>query len=102
VEVPPSNVIDSAHFGYVYCMALVPSNRDGSDDPVTIADTQVLLVTGSGDETLKVHPTVDSLSWFSRLMYIVRFGNAPALGFSSSIRLSALMEQCCRLSPEAT
>ncbi|KAA1473719.1 Zn-dependent exopeptidase [Dentipellis sp. KUC8613] len=49
--VPASNVIDSAHFGYIYCMALLPSTRDGSDDPPS---DHVQLVTGSGDEAIKL------------------------------------------------
>ncbi|KAG6909272.1 hypothetical protein DXG01_001334 [Tephrocybe rancida] len=40
LAVPPTNVIDSAHYGYVYCMALL---GDGA-----------LLATGSGDETVKL------------------------------------------------
>jgi di- and tripeptidase len=41
-RIPASNVIDSAHYGYIYCMAILDGN--GS----------VQLVTGSGDETVKV------------------------------------------------
>ncbi|KAI0061595.1 Zn-dependent exopeptidase [Artomyces pyxidatus] len=52
LNVPPTNVIDSAHYGYVYCMALLPSIRDGSDD--VQEGQEVQLVTGSGDETVKV------------------------------------------------
>ncbi|KAI0051074.1 Zn-dependent exopeptidase [Auriscalpium vulgare] len=60
VDVPPSNVIDSAHYGYVYCMALSPSIRDGSDDVPGSREEQ--LVTGSGDESIKVwRCTVDGL-----------------------------------------
>ncbi|CAE6432865.1 unnamed protein product [Rhizoctonia solani] len=44
LSVPSGNVIHSAHYGYIYCMALV---RDGSGD-------QVRLVTGSGDEDTKL------------------------------------------------
>ena len=55
-QVPPENVIHSAHYGYVYCMALLPSHRDGSDDPPFKSDRgrQLQLVTGSGDSTVKV------------------------------------------------
>lgn len=53
IGVPPENVIWSAHYGYVYCMALVPSSREGSDDPV-VGERGVQLVTGSGDATVKV------------------------------------------------
>lgn len=54
LQVPPSNVIDSAHYGYVYCMALLPSPREGSDDPSPPPNAPTQLVTGSGDETVKV------------------------------------------------
>ncbi|KAN0141012.1 Zn-dependent exopeptidase [Lactarius tabidus] len=51
LHVPPRNVIDSAHYGYVYCMALMPSTCWG----VASSKRQdVRLVTGSGDETMKV------------------------------------------------
>ncbi|EJF61051.1 Zn-dependent exopeptidase [Dichomitus squalens LYAD-421 SS1] len=55
-QVPPENVIDSAHYGYVYCMALLPSYRDGSDDPPFESGRgrQLQLVTGSGDSTVKL------------------------------------------------
>ncbi|KAF8746635.1 Zn-dependent exopeptidase, partial [Rhizoctonia solani] len=43
ITVPPEHVVNSAHYGYIYCMALV---RDASGD-------QVRLVTGSGDEETK-------------------------------------------------
>ncbi|QRV92322.1 Gly-Xaa carboxypeptidase [Ceratobasidium sp. AG-Ba] len=42
IPVPAENVVHSAHYGYIYCMALV---RDGDD---------VRLVTGSGDEETKL------------------------------------------------
>ena len=42
LKIPISNVIDSAHYGYVYCMAIVKNNE------------RVRLATGSGDETVKV------------------------------------------------
>ena len=43
VKIPISNVIDSAHYGYVYCMAIVKNDERG-----------IYLATGSGDETVKV------------------------------------------------
>jgi di- and tripeptidase len=42
LKIPISNVIDSAHYGYVYCMTII------------INDERVRLATGSGDETVKV------------------------------------------------
>ncbi|CUA72557.1 putative di-and tripeptidase DUG2 [Rhizoctonia solani] len=44
LSIPSENVIHSAHYGYIYCMALV---RDKHSD-------QVRLVTGSGDEETKL------------------------------------------------
>ena len=41
--VPAANVIDSAHYGYIYCMTML-SERDGV----------IQFATGSGDETVKV------------------------------------------------
>ncbi|KAJ3769643.1 hypothetical protein FB446DRAFT_747087 [Lentinula raphanica] len=43
LEVPATNVIESEHFGYIYCMTVL----DNFDCGVTLA-------TGSGDETVKV------------------------------------------------
>lgn len=47
LQIPATNVIDSAHYGYVYCMTLLPPVQKRSN-----GTTQ--LVTGSGDETIKV------------------------------------------------
>jgi di- and tripeptidase len=54
LRVPASNVIDSAHYGYVYCMALLPSTGEVLDDPSLPLDGLTQLITGSGDETVKV------------------------------------------------
>ncbi|KZT64245.1 Zn-dependent exopeptidase [Daedalea quercina L-15889] len=57
LQVPPSNAIYSAHYGYIYCMALVPSVREGSDDAPfdgTSERRDLQLVTGSGDESVKL------------------------------------------------
>ncbi|KAH9829631.1 Zn-dependent exopeptidase [Rhodofomes roseus] len=57
LQVEPCNVIYSAHYGYIYCMALVPSVREGSDDaPLDSANERrdLQLVTGSGDESVKL------------------------------------------------
>lgn len=43
VAIPASNVIDSAHYGYIYCMTIISEGDRG-----------VHLATGSGDETVKV------------------------------------------------
>jgi hypothetical protein len=50
-SIPAQNVIDSAHYGYVYCMVLMPSTRQGA---TSAAQKDVVLATGSGDETVKV------------------------------------------------
>ncbi|KAJ3979379.1 WD40-repeat-containing domain protein [Lentinula detonsa] len=43
LEVPSTNVIESEHFGYIYCMTVLDEREFG-----------VTLATGSGDETVKV------------------------------------------------
>ncbi|KAF8516831.1 Zn-dependent exopeptidase [Hysterangium stoloniferum] len=67
LQVSPQNIIHSAHYGYIYCMVLLPSPReavtvvshrrcpvpDPPGDPGQ-TQTQTLLMTGSGDETVKV------------------------------------------------
>ena len=61
LQVPPTNMVWSAHYGYVYCMALVPSLAEGSDDvPITPGD-DIQLVTGSGDSSVKVFRSVTRL-----------------------------------------
>ncbi len=50
-SIPAQNVIDSAHYGYVYCMVLLPSTRQGA---TSTGQNDVVLATGSGDETVKV------------------------------------------------
>ena len=50
-NISAQNVIDSAHYGYVYCMALLP---DTSQRAAGATSKDVLLATGSGDETVKV------------------------------------------------
>lgn len=54
LSIPASNVIDSAHYGYIYCMVMLPE-RDGI----------IQLATGSGDETVKVRRTHFMYSLFS-------------------------------------
>jgi di- and tripeptidase len=43
LDIPPTNVIDSAHYGYIYTMAVLVRS-----------EKEILLATGSGDETVKV------------------------------------------------
>ncbi|KAH7885115.1 hypothetical protein F5I97DRAFT_1810763 [Phlebopus sp. FC_14] len=52
-DIPASNVVDSAHYGYVYCMAMMPSQRMGSGAVPSSHDANCRLLTGSGDETVK-------------------------------------------------
>lgn len=54
LQIPATNIIDSAHYGYVYCLALLPSRREGSNGKALHAIESVQLVSGSGDETVKV------------------------------------------------
>ncbi|KAG6865510.1 hypothetical protein C0991_001941 [Blastosporella zonata] len=51
LSVPPANVIDSAHYGYVYCMAIF-ERASGSDSDAYQGFVQ--LATGSGDENVKL------------------------------------------------
>lgn len=51
LHVPPENVISSAHYGYIYCMALSPSHLYGGDGH---SDEELYLLTGSGDEEVKM------------------------------------------------
>ncbi|KAG6863312.1 hypothetical protein C0993_012039, partial [Termitomyces sp. T159_Od127] len=50
LNVSATNVIDSAHYGYIYCMALL--NHDGKDKDS--GDGSLQLATGSGDESVKL------------------------------------------------
>lgn len=55
LNIPATNIFSSAHHGYVYCMAISPSPHQGSDDILyTDARSSIYLVTGSGDESVKV------------------------------------------------
>ena len=71
LRVPSTNVVDSAHYGYIYCMGLVqrpseeaqlrpfgkfePETRYTSEHDIW-EDGEIRLVTGSGDEDVKVNP----------------------------------------------
>lgn len=55
LSIPATNIVSPAHFGYVYCMAISPSPHQGSDDFLyTDSHPCTYLVTGSGDESVKV------------------------------------------------
>lgn len=61
LHVPPTNVVPSAHYGYIYCMAMLPSVRIGSDDAhpgPQQSEANIQLVTGSGDESVKASVNV--------------------------------------------
>ncbi|KZS99837.1 uncharacterized protein LAESUDRAFT_732836 [Laetiporus sulphureus 93-53] len=49
LQVPPANVIYSVHYGYIYCMTLVPSSPEADGEMHNLQ-----LVTRSGDETVKL------------------------------------------------
>ena len=53
-QVEAANVIDSAHYGYVYSMAQLPSTMEGNIEKTDKDMEDVILITGSGDETVKV------------------------------------------------
>lgn len=75
IEIPASNVLDSAHFGYVYCVAMMPSQRTGSDDTALQPDANYHLLTGSGDETVKVGQMLCN----GHHSPLTRYGRAPPL-----------------------
>jgi len=52
LQVPPQNAILPAHYGYIYCMALSPSYLYSGD--LRQRDQEIFLLTGSGDEDVKV------------------------------------------------
>lgn len=54
LNIPATNVIDSAHFGYIYCMTLIPSIREGTGENAQRRVQDYYLASGSGDETVKV------------------------------------------------
>ncbi|KAJ7202821.1 hypothetical protein GGX14DRAFT_523684 [Mycena pura] len=46
LSIPAENVVDSAHYGYIYCMVLLEGGGD--------SEREVRLVTGGGDEFVKI------------------------------------------------
>ncbi len=67
--VPPSSAVPSAHFGYVYCLALLTLEGD--------AQHPTVLASGSGDETIKLwHATRAGLSLLATLESPNADGNA--------------------------
>lgn len=54
LQVEASNVIDSAHVGYIYSMALTPSPLESARDTESNENPDVILATGSGDETVNL------------------------------------------------
>lgn len=73
-QVRASNVIDSAHYGYVYSMALLPSPLESNVGKEDKDMEQVLLVTGSGDETVKVGDFVNLQAYPGTNLHPNRFG----------------------------
>lgn len=74
LSIPATNIVSSAHHGYVYCMAVSPSPYSGSDD-ILYADPQscVYLVTGSGDESVKVSATPSCRTWLTGRIVVELF-----------------------------
>ena len=71
LQVPSSKVIDSAHFGYVYSMALLPCPLEGNGEEENKENEEDLLVTGSGDETVKVcHFSLVVPSQYNKELYL--------------------------------
>jgi len=58
LSIPAYNVLDSAHYGYIYCMVVLRRGRQA-----------IQLATGSGDETVKVQML--SLFQLAKLMNLV-------------------------------
>ncbi|EFI27177.1 hypothetical protein CC1G_15002 [Coprinopsis cinerea okayama7 len=62
LEIPSKNVIDSAHYGYIYCMTILKPGEE---------DKEPRLATGSGDESVKIwkcqanRPTLEHQFQFS-------------------------------------
>jgi di- and tripeptidase len=93
LQIPATNVVDSAHYGYVYCLALLPSTRDGSDDqPAQPYETRQL-VTGSGDETVKVFCRLNVLPYV--LPYVKSYGTVHSMGLICCILSNVIKELCC-------
>lgn len=63
--VTASEVMDSAHFGYVYSMAMLPSELESNVEKFDKEMGRVLLITGSGDESIKVSPNVLAATWIN-------------------------------------
>ena len=93
LQVPQTNVIWSAHYGYVYCMALLPSIREGSDDPPVNDSEELRLVTGSGDATVKVETLVLSRIANAQTDLSHRCGPCRQLAHHFSILLNVVKEQ---------
>lgn len=69
LHVPPENVILSAHYGYIYCMALSPSHLYGGDNH---PDHELYLLTGSGDEEVKVRALLSTQSYLNVPLDVAR------------------------------
>ncbi|KAH7097612.1 Zn-dependent exopeptidase [Auriculariales sp. MPI-PUGE-AT-0066] len=53
IYVPAANTLQSAHYGYIYCMALLPSPHISASDPER-EDGSIELLTGSGDADVRL------------------------------------------------
>jgi di- and tripeptidase len=71
LEVEPSNIVQYAHFGYVYCMLLVPASQIGQ------GEGEVLL-SGGGDGDVKLWSIDDATGGISELQTL-RGGDSGVL-----------------------
>lgn len=96
LRVPHTNMIESAHYGYIYCMAIVQEakvNRTAFDSTkkdaeATVASEtrngEVRFVTGSGDEDVKLWSfTLSSPSSTSALTLLHTFTPPPSANAST-------------------
>lgn len=114
LRVSSANAVESAHYGYIYCMSLVPPPKDeaqigpfGMYQPsVRYKSNQnerengeIRLVTGSGDEDVKVSiaPRCDILLWRQEItscrlgLVICTFLAVPYADASSYFQTSSLL-----------
>ena len=93
LQVLPENTIWSAHYGYVYSLALVPSSREGSDDVARHNPECAQLVSGSGDATVKVGLQLDAKRCPVLTEICFRCGLWPPRPPHYNTRSNAVMEQ---------
>ncbi|KAF4578670.1 hypothetical protein EYR36_000477 [Pleurotus pulmonarius] len=75
LQVPATNVIDSAHYGYLYCMAILEGDNSSSEG--------IQLVTGSGDETVKLWAISSTSSPLPQLVHTFTFQHGAVLAIAA-------------------